>query len=209
MALKFLFPTVALVGALIAAGDYHYYRKVHAQYAVDTASLSRDIAARARENIDVAIKDRFLGLEVIPGRHRDELGIRTSWIRTSSTQEPEQQTRFTLVFDARVYAFGRHLFLHQPCFRGTENAAGEMQPARPGREGSLLLDGILGERSFPIASPGPASAPVRAGLRARVVTRVRVSPGKTVFDTGLPRYRDEAYVTPPERRAPSEACPTL
>lgn len=210
MVMKFLLPVVIAIGMVIAAGDYHYYRQLHWQYSIDTASLSRTMTTRVMENIPVELHRNFLGLEVMAGRDRDELGIRTSWSRLTGTPELARDTRFDLVFDAKVYEFNGRLFLHMPCFRSIENATEKMRQALPDHERRFLIRHVMGDKDIMLTSPHASARPALAGTRRRVVDRVRVGPDQTVFDTGLPHYRHQAYVPPEGLRDPvGEACQPL
>lgn len=195
MSFRFVLCAVATILLLIAAGDYRYYSRISQRYLMDTASLAREIEKTVSARIPIELSDMFLGLEVLPGRDRDELGIRMSWSRLTSTPELATETRFDLVIDGKVFVLNQHLFIERPCLRTIENATDKMRQLLNDDELQFFIRQGLGD-GVQIALAGVPHVRPMAGDRQRVVTRVRVGPDQTLFVTGLPDYRNQAYVPP-------------
>lgn len=193
MITKFLLPAAFIIAFIIAASDYRYYSKLHQQHLFNTTSLTEAIEKQVMENMDMTLREHFLGLEIIQGRDNGELGIRGSWSEQVSTPEQQHDTRFDLVIDMKAYIVEGELFLAWPCLRAVENSTEKIRQQLYGHGLAFFIKQTIVGGTIQVALPDAPSEQTRIRYRPRVVTQIKTTMGHTIFTVGIPHSNSVFY----------------
>ena len=184
----FLFMASLAIGAIIALADYRYYHRVHEEYPLHRASLAEQLFRAAQDNIDFMFRDDFRGLDILPGRDRGELGVRSWWWLRDQT--------VAVVFDVELWRFHEIISLQWACFREFQSAGAGPIPDLPRDNAALRIEQIM-RPALNFSLPDASGKWAPAGTRRHMIIDVAVTDDRVVLGVGLPDYRDQAYVRPP------------